>query len=281
MSAEHVGWAFRQDAGSPTRKLVLVALADRVNKDSLLCCPYIETLAADCNLGERAVRDALKGLCDAGLISRTRARRADGALSGYRYHFPDLQDPAPLPAGDAGRDADLPAADAAGLPAADAGLVGNREVPNREENPSNPTPSVADATVEQVGHELPDYDPLKGKRVHGRNLPWDALVEETVSHGKANEARVGAALKSIREEAWAAAQTTGMTLVTAREVWDMYEAALAAEIRRRVRWLKAEKPDLTWGAEGVARWWSRIPDRNATDDAVAEAVDRVRAARQA
>ena len=102
MSAEHVGWAFRQNAGSPTRKLVLVALADLLNKDTLKCCPKIETLMVDCDLGDRAVRQALKDLCDMKLISRVRRRRSDGTLSNYNYVFPQVHVAAPPAAPNAG-----------------------------------------------------------------------------------------------------------------------------------------------------------------------------------
>ena len=66
MSAEHVGWAFRQKGLSPTRKLVLVALADRCNKDTLRCDPSIRKIADDTGLGKTA---------EAGIILRWLAQR--------------------------------------------------------------------------------------------------------------------------------------------------------------------------------------------------------------
>jgi hypothetical protein len=143
---------------------------------------------------------------------------------------------------------------------------------HRNENHRNErTDSAAVAAVEV-------FDPGKGKRIDGQNLPWNALVESTISHGLANEVRVGAALKSIRGEAWQSAQENGLTLDAVAVRWEEYEEALAQEIRRRVDWLKANNPNLTWGAEGVARWWSRIPASDATADLVAAAVARVRSA---
>lgn len=91
MSVAHVTWAFAQDVGSGTRKLVLVALADRCNKDTLVCRPYIKTVAQDCCLSERAVRSAIDYLCDdAKLIERRRRRAGDGTLRGYDYVFPPV-----------------------------------------------------------------------------------------------------------------------------------------------------------------------------------------------
>jgi hypothetical protein len=90
MSFVHVAWAFKQDVGNPTRKLVLVALAERCHKDTLVCRPYITTLAADCNLSESGVRKALKELCDMNIISRSRRRVSDGSYRGYDFEFPKL-----------------------------------------------------------------------------------------------------------------------------------------------------------------------------------------------
>jgi hypothetical protein len=111
MSVAHVTWAFKQKL-PPTRKFVLVALADRCNKDTLRCDPCIETLMKDTCLGERAVRQALSDLCEAGILTRYRQRRRDGSWSQYRYQFPKVEVRVAAP----------PAAPPAGSPAAaDAG----------------------------------------------------------------------------------------------------------------------------------------------------------------
>lgn len=91
MSFVHVAWAFKQDVGNPTRKLVLVALAERCHKETLVCRPYIKTLSEDCNLSESGTRKAIKELCDAGVISRSRRRVSDGSYRGYDYFFPKLE----------------------------------------------------------------------------------------------------------------------------------------------------------------------------------------------
>jgi Helix-turn-helix domain len=91
LSAEHVGWAFRQKGLTPTRKLVLVALSDRCNKDTLRCDPTIVTLMDDTGLSDRAVKQALADLCDLGLIARTRPRKPDGSYGHNRFSFPKLR----------------------------------------------------------------------------------------------------------------------------------------------------------------------------------------------
>ena len=90
MSFVHVAWAFKQDVGNPTRKLVLVALAERCHKETLVCRPYITTIASDCNLSESGVRKAIKELCDMKVITSSRRRVTDGSYRGYDYEFPTL-----------------------------------------------------------------------------------------------------------------------------------------------------------------------------------------------
>lgn len=105
-----MAWASSQHTGSASRKAVLLALANRANHDTGLCCPSVERISEETEIGERTVRQALADLHADGFITRTRTRREDGSFSNYRYGFP-LADPAPPPATVA---AD-PAADSAGL----------------------------------------------------------------------------------------------------------------------------------------------------------------------
>jgi hypothetical protein len=143
MSVAHVTWAFAQNVGTGTRKLVLVALADRCNKDTLCCRPYIKTVAQDCNLSERAVRMAIDYLCDeARLIQRRRRRSEDGTLRGYDYVFPPVAVHAE------------PAAPDAGSPAA-------RGAAHEPEVDLEPKPLAA--------------APQNGKSQRPRNDVWDTL----------------------------------------------------------------------------------------------------------
>lgn len=90
MSAEHVGWAFRQTGLPPTRKFVLVALADRCNKDTLRCHPSIAKLSEDTGLGRMTVFRALEDLEAAGLIQRVERNRENGSRTSSDYRFPSL-----------------------------------------------------------------------------------------------------------------------------------------------------------------------------------------------
>lgn len=70
MSWADVKWAVGQSvaAGSLNAWAVLIALADRRNGKTGLCCPSINTLAKDTHLSPRSVRRALKDLRERHLI---------------------------------------------------------------------------------------------------------------------------------------------------------------------------------------------------------------------
>lgn len=89
MSVAAMTWAFAQDIKSKSAKLTLLALADRVNKDSdFSCFPSLATLCKDTGLSRRCVIYALNWLIAEGLVSRTRQYRPDGfqRSNAYRLH---------------------------------------------------------------------------------------------------------------------------------------------------------------------------------------------------
>lgn len=95
MSVQLIAWAYEQRVGSPSRKAVLIALANRANHDTGRCTPLIENIAKETELGISTVRQAIKDMCEAGIIGRERIRRHDGSYSGYAYTFPAAGSPPP------------------------------------------------------------------------------------------------------------------------------------------------------------------------------------------
>lgn len=83
-----MAWAAEQRTGSPTRKAVLMALANAANHHTGRCFPSVERLAHETEASERTVRRALDDLEAAGLIARERRRRDGGTLGTYVYRFP-------------------------------------------------------------------------------------------------------------------------------------------------------------------------------------------------
>ncbi len=85
MSFEAMAWAVQQKLPA-TQKIVLLMLANRINKDTGKCVPRIKTLAEDCGLSESGTKTALKALCDAGLIS-AQARFQEGVQLANSYQI--------------------------------------------------------------------------------------------------------------------------------------------------------------------------------------------------
>lgn len=84
-------WAILQQAGDPTAKAVLIALAWSLNTKDGLCCPSLATLAKLSDVKQRhTVLDAVVRLEKAGLIRRTMAKAKNGSGKKTYYTFPGL-----------------------------------------------------------------------------------------------------------------------------------------------------------------------------------------------
>ena len=77
MSVQAHAWAKRARTGSGTLKAVLVAIADYADANGQ-AWPSQEQLAEDTEFSVRAVRNAILGLVEAGLVERRERRRKDG-----------------------------------------------------------------------------------------------------------------------------------------------------------------------------------------------------------
>ena len=91
MSYRAQDWAILQQAGDPTAKAVLIALAWSLNTKDGLCCPSLATLAKLSDVKQRhTVLDAVVRLEKAGLIRRTMAKANNGSGKKTYYTFPGL-----------------------------------------------------------------------------------------------------------------------------------------------------------------------------------------------
>lgn len=95
MSRQALSWAYEQKTGSPTRKAVLVSLADRHNADTGRCDPAIPRLARETELSESTVKKALAELVEAGIIEVERRQYENGASRSNAYRFPALASDTP------------------------------------------------------------------------------------------------------------------------------------------------------------------------------------------
>lgn len=88
MSVHAIRWAWDQDVGHPTRKLVLVALADHANGDGE-CWPTISRISEFAECSPRTVRRHIDALCDAGFVRKGERRtRSDGTFGSRNYVLP-------------------------------------------------------------------------------------------------------------------------------------------------------------------------------------------------
>ncbi len=69
MCVQAITWAFKVHTGSPTRKVVLLALADSADAEHFECFPSLTHLASKTELSKRCVRKQLRELEEIGLIS--------------------------------------------------------------------------------------------------------------------------------------------------------------------------------------------------------------------
>lgn len=87
MSVVAIAWAKAQKAGSPTRKAVLVALADYADEKGC-AWPSVARLMSDTELSERAVQGALRELVGVGLLSKSERKGETGVSRSCVYAMP-------------------------------------------------------------------------------------------------------------------------------------------------------------------------------------------------
>lgn len=85
MSLRYLVAAFKTRVGNPTRKLVLLKLADNAN-DAGICWPSLSRIAEDTELSRDTVRRSIADLAAAGLVS-IQKREQDGVNLPSFYHL--------------------------------------------------------------------------------------------------------------------------------------------------------------------------------------------------
>ena len=87
MSGKAAVWAWQQTGIPPLEKLVLLALAERHNKDTGKCYPSMTLMAEDTGMSRRSVMRAIRGLEERGLIT---CDRTYGKSTFYHLHIGKL-----------------------------------------------------------------------------------------------------------------------------------------------------------------------------------------------
>jgi DNA-binding transcriptional ArsR family regulator len=246
MSYVLMAWAVKQKTGSASRKAVLLALADRANKDTGRCDPSIARIAEDTELSAATVKRALGDLEESGLVERLRRKTEDGADRSTTYRFPHA-DATPVAHHEPPPGVTMSQGE---------GVTMSHEPVTTLNQEDEPVPLPASpGAVPQVD---PSYDPVKGRKVDGQDLAWNALVAATEAVGDLNGARVQRALKDIRPILWQHVSARWPdAMVQAQAHPEGYERHVADAVSAVAEKLKREKPDLTWGPEGIARNFAR------------------------
>lgn len=186
-------WAYEQDVKPAAAKFVLVTLANNANGEGY-CWPGQQRLARLTGMSERALRDNIIALEEAGLIRRERRHRKSGSRSSDGYWLVGFAD-------------DLPAESAGNQPADIAGSdEDNRQnlpVDYRQISPNLPADSAAgsiyrnEPLVEPSDTEPLDIAASAAQRPeHPQDIHWDTMVEihgfsptrDTPEHGRWNKA---------------------------------------------------------------------------------------------
>lgn len=87
MSVRALSWAFLQKTGDPTRKIILMVLADHADERGF-CYPALKTIADRSESTRRTVQRHLKALEDDGLIRREERFTDTGRQTSYMYSLP-------------------------------------------------------------------------------------------------------------------------------------------------------------------------------------------------
>jgi len=98
VSIQALAWALTTDTGSPSRKAVLLALADRYNENENAAWPSVGWIARVTELHPSTVRRAIADLLDAGLLEVTgwAGIRPDRMTKRYRLRMTVIPNPSPM-----------------------------------------------------------------------------------------------------------------------------------------------------------------------------------------
>ena len=97
MSFDAMSWATKKRTGSPTKKLILLMLADRANKEGF-CWPSMKTLVEDCELSRETISRNIKDMARDGLLHVTKHENK-GRWKNNVYHLHVTEDHRPCDGG--------------------------------------------------------------------------------------------------------------------------------------------------------------------------------------
>lgn len=194
MSFEAMAWAVNWDL-PVKQKMALMMLANRVSPDTGRCFPSIKRLAEDCGMSETSVKEAIRSLKDAGLVT-AHERRIEGVSLTNEYELELGKFPPPR------RDTPHPPAQYAPPPRRDTppklSLEPINEPVECEEDlfsqEDAPKVNKADAEFEQFWSAFPKRSSPSSKKntkakfiAALKHIPFEALLRATKAYAKSRE----------------------------------------------------------------------------------------------
>ncbi len=177
MSVPAIAWASRIPDIGPTEKFVLVALADYIYKEEVVCFPSVATLERWTNLSNRTIRAAIKRLAEQKLLTVLPRRRENGSFTSSRYSL-SLPEVLPTGGGNSQRQ-ELPEAQ---IQTAASGTSRRRQKVSRTQiqpaaAPADPDPVLIEP-LSRISNKIPstlDHQRTKKKRSPERMTPEERL----------------------------------------------------------------------------------------------------------
>jgi hypothetical protein len=259
MSVHVMSWVLRHSEEKLGNRLVLLVLADYAADDGTHAFPKVDTIARDARLSRSQVQRCLRSLEENGSIAQT-GKRSSGTRE-YRVLVEEgPQYATPGAASTTTGESEGPHIDTAG--AAGRGPI-HHEPPVTDEPPGTLAAVAA-------------YDPLKGTKLDGRNVPWDALVKVTQADETAESGRIARALKTIR--AMVVRDTSPQTF----EEPETGEWWIARQISARANLYQRRWPGIELTPTALASNWGRVvtaqpgQDPHGTMEAAQRGIDAAR-----
>lgn len=236
MSVHVMSWVFRHSEERLGNRLVLLVLADYASDEGASAFPKIDTIAAEARLSRSQAIRCLKSLVENGAIEEI-GKRPSGTKE-YRVLMEEgshIATPGVASTSDGASQGSHP-----GTP----GVAGRD--PIHHEPPVTTEPPLSLAPAARA------YDPLKGRQIDGRNLPWDALAQETGADERVEAGQLAAALKKIRS--YVAPELSPQVIAEPAAC----ERHIANQIRGRARLYRTRWPTVECTPTALAKHWSRV-----------------------
>lgn len=234
-------------------RLVGTVMAHAAGDDGI-CWKSQENLTQECHLSVRGVRDAIRKLEELGEIETRKVQRGRSRVNVYRIWCADPPEYERLPFTVKEPFSELPPAESAASDdrQSEARPPADHDHDDRQIAASTPLTERKENVSDSAAVAAVTYDPLKGQKIEGRNLPWDALVKATGADEVAEGGRIGKHLKVIRELVVRDSSPQTFEKPETGEWW------IARQIEARAGQYRRRWPTMELTPKSLQENWSRV-----------------------